>query len=84
MVNRKDIIIKNKREKRRLLIDGAIPPYRYVRRKEAQKKLKYSSLFGDTTEVVHEMCDYTGNNWSHRDCNRRFTEKCGGHTRRTS
>ena len=23
-------------------------------------------MYRDTTNVEHEMCDYTGNNWSHR------------------
>jgi hypothetical protein len=25
--------------------------------------------------VEHVMCDYTGNNWSHRNSNRRFKGK---------
>ena len=45
--------------------------------KEAAKKLKYKCLCveTDTTNVEHEMCDYTGNNWSHRNGNKRFKEK---------
>ena len=38
-------IIKNKREKTRTLIDVAIPADRNVVQKEAEKKLKYKSLY---------------------------------------
>ena len=37
----------------------------------------------DTTNVEHEMFDYTGNNWSHRNSYKRLKEKFGGHTRKT-
>jgi hypothetical protein len=43
--NRPDIKIKNKKEKIRKLIDVAIPAERNVVQKEAEKKLKYKSLF---------------------------------------
>jgi hypothetical protein len=42
--NRPDIIIKNKKEKTRTLIDVAIPADRNVVQKEAENKLKYKSL----------------------------------------
>ena len=42
--NRPDIIMKNKKEKTRTLIDVAIPADRNVVQKEAEKKLKYKSL----------------------------------------
>ena len=42
--NRPDIIIKNKKEKTRTLINVAIPADRNVVHKEAEKKLKYKSL----------------------------------------
>jgi hypothetical protein len=41
--NRPDILIKNKKEKTRTLIDVAIPADRNVVQKEAKKKLKYKS-----------------------------------------
>jgi hypothetical protein len=41
--NRPDIIIKNKKEKTRTLIDVAIPADRKVMQKEAENKLKYKS-----------------------------------------
>jgi hypothetical protein len=44
MVNRADIIVKNKRDRTYLLIDVAIPSDRNVTQKEAEKKLKYKNL----------------------------------------
>jgi hypothetical protein len=53
--------------------------------KDSRKETKIQEfMFRDTTNVVHEMCDYTGNNWGHRNSNRSFPEKCGGYTRRIS
>ena len=37
----------------------------------------------DTMNVELEMCDYTGNNWSHQNSKKRFKEKFGNHTRKT-
>jgi hypothetical protein len=39
-------------------------------------------MYRNTTNVEHEMYDYTGNNWSHRNSNRRLKEKFGSHTRK--
>jgi hypothetical protein len=44
LVNRPDIIIKNKKDKICLLIDVAIPSDKNVIQKEAEKKLKYTNL----------------------------------------
>jgi len=44
MMNRPDIIIKNKKEKTCTLIDVAIPADRNVVQKEVEKKLKFKSL----------------------------------------
>ena len=33
--------------------------------------------------VEHEVCDCTGNNWSHQDSNEGFKEQFGSHTRKT-
>ena len=30
--------------------------------------------YRDTRIMEHEMCGYTGNNWSHRNSNERFKE----------
>ena len=40
------------------------------------------SMYRDTTNVEHEMYDYTGNNWSHRNGKKSFKEKFGSHTRK--
>jgi hypothetical protein len=42
--NSPDIIIKNKKDGTRLLIDVAIQPDRNIIQKEAEKKLKYKKL----------------------------------------
>ena len=39
--NKPDVIIKSKKEKTCILIDVVIPADRNVKRKEAEKKLKY-------------------------------------------
>jgi len=39
-------------------------------------------MYRDTTNMEHEMCDHTGNNWSHRNGNRRFKEKYGSYTKK--
>jgi hypothetical protein len=44
LVNRPDIIVKNKKDKTFLLIDVAIPSDKNVIQKEAEKKLKYKNL----------------------------------------
>jgi hypothetical protein len=44
LVNRPDIIIKNKKDKTCLLIDVAIPSDKNVIQKKAEKKLKYKIL----------------------------------------
>jgi phage pi2 protein 07 len=41
LVNRPDIIVKNKKDKTCLLIDVAIPSDKNVIQKEAEKELKY-------------------------------------------
>ena len=40
-------------------------------------------MYRDTTNVEHEMYDYTGNNWSHRNSNKSLKQKFGSHTRKT-
>jgi hypothetical protein len=37
-------------------------------------------MYRDATNVEHEMYDYTGNNWNHRNNNKRSKEKFGSHT----
>ena len=40
-------------------------------------------MYRDTTNVEPEMSDYTNNNWSHQNSNRKFNEKVGSHTAET-
>jgi hypothetical protein len=58
--------------------------------KEAEEKLKYIKYikiqefkYRYTTNVEHEMYDYTGNNWSHRNSNKRYEDKFVSHTSQT-
>jgi hypothetical protein len=64
----------------------AIPADINVTQKDAEKKTKNQSLgpmYIDTTNVEHEVCDHTGNNWSHRNSNKRFKEKFESHSTKT-
>jgi len=52
--------------------------------KRKQKEAKIQEfMYRDTTNAGPEMQDYTSNNWSHQNCNKRFMEKFGSHTRKT-
>jgi len=61
----------------------AIPANRNVVQKEAEKKLKYKFMYRDTMNVEPEMYDYTSNNWSHWNSNKKLKEKIGSCTRKT-
>jgi len=55
--NRPDIIIKNNKEKKGTLIDVAIPADRnVVRKKEAELKLKYKSLYVEIQRMWNLKC----------------------------
>jgi hypothetical protein len=54
--NRPDIIIKNKKEKTCKPIDVAIPVDRNVVQKEAEKKLKYTSLCLEIQRMWNLKC----------------------------
>jgi len=54
--NRADIIIKNKKEETRILIDMAISTDRNVVKKEEQKKLKYKSLCTEIQQMWNLKC----------------------------
>jgi hypothetical protein len=54
--NKPDIIIKNKKEKTCILIDGAVPADRNVTEKEAEKKLKYKSLCIEIQRMWNVRC----------------------------
>jgi hypothetical protein len=68
-----------------MLIDVAIPANRNVTQKEAEKRYSIQEFMNrDTTNVEHEMYGYTGSNWSHRNCNKRFKSiKFRSHNRKT-
>jgi hypothetical protein len=40
-------------------------------------------MYRDKMNVEHTMCDYTSNNCSHWNSNKRFKEKFGRHTTKT-
>jgi hypothetical protein len=66
------------------LIDVATPADRNVVQNEAEKKFEYKEfMHRDTTNVVHEMCDYSGKNWIQWNNNKTFQEKFGCHARKT-
>jgi len=58
IANRPDIIIKNKTEKTRTLIDVAIPADRNVVQKEAENKLKYKSLCIEIQRMWNLKCTF--------------------------
>jgi hypothetical protein len=52
--------------------------------KGSRKETKiHEFMYRDTVNVEHEMYDYTGNNWSHLNSNKRFKEKFRSHIRKT-
>jgi hypothetical protein len=59
VANKPDIIIKNKKEKKWILIDVAIPAYRNVTKKEAEKRLKYRSLCIEIQRMWNMKCMIT-------------------------
>ena len=40
-------------------------------------------MYRDTTNVEHDMHNYTSNNWSHQSSNKRFKEKFRSHIKKT-
>ena len=51
------------------------------RAKGSTKEAKMQQfMYRDTANVEHEMCDCTGNMWSHRNSNERFKEPFGSHS----
>ena len=57
----------------------AIPADRNVTQKAAENKLQYNI---SCTEI-QQMYDHTGNDWSHRNSNKMFTETFGSRTGKT-
>jgi hypothetical protein len=56
LANRPDMIIKNKMDKTCLLIDVAIPSYKNIIQKEAEKKLKYENLSIEIQRMWNMKC----------------------------
>ena len=53
------------------------------RTKGRRKEIKIQEFMNrDTKNVEHEMYDYTGKNWSHRNSNNKVKEKFGSCTRK--
>jgi hypothetical protein len=62
----------------------AIPADKNVVQKEAEKKFEIQEfMYRYTTNVEPEMHDYTSNNWSHWNSNKKLKEKFGSCTRKT-
>ena len=52
--------------------------------KGSRKETKIQEfMYRDTMNVEYEMYDYTSNNWSHQNSNKRLKEKFRSHTRKT-
>jgi hypothetical protein len=82
--NRPDIITTNKKVKTYILRDVATPVDRICNAKGSGKEAKIQEfMYTDTTNVEHEMNDYTGKNWSHQNRNKWFKENFGSHTSKT-
>jgi hypothetical protein len=56
IINRPDIIIKNKKDKICLLIDVAVPSDRNVIQKESKKKLRYKNLSVEIQRMLNMKC----------------------------
>jgi len=51
-------------------------------RKSRTDSITQEFIYRDTRNVEHKVYDYSSNNWSHRNSNKRFKEKFGSHTRK--
>jgi hypothetical protein len=83
--NRPDVIIKKKQERENMHTDRCGNTSRHkCHTKGSRKETKiHEFLYRDTTTVQHEMCDYTGGNWSHRNGSQRFKETFRSRTGKT-
>ena len=78
-----DRVIRNKAESIRADRCGNTSR-RKCHAKGSRKEAKIRAfLCRGTTNVEHEMCDYTANKWSQRYSNKRFKEKFGSCTGKT-
>ena len=81
--SRPDIIIKNKKHKTCTPIDVATQRTEMSRRRKQKINKIQQFVYRDTANIEHEMCDYTGNNCSHRSGNKRFKGKFVSHSSKT-
>jgi hypothetical protein len=51
--------------------------------KESREETCQEFMYRDTTNVEHEMHDFTGSNWIHRNGIKMFKEKLGSYNRKT-
>jgi hypothetical protein len=66
------------------MIDVAIPADINVMQKVAEKKTTIQVfIYRDKTNVLHEMYDFIGHNFSQRNGKKSFVERFGSHTRNT-
>ena len=74
MANRPDINKgkneENMRTDRYVIISG-----QKCHAKESSEETCRELVYRDTTNVEHEMHDYTGSNWTHRNSNKMFKKK---------
>jgi hypothetical protein len=82
MANRLDITIENKKANMHTDRCGNTSGQKYHAKGRRKQTKMQGFLYRDTANVEREMYDYTGNNWSHRNINKR-SKNSGSHTRET-
>ena len=82
--NKHDTIIKNKKRENMLTVSCG---NKSGQKREGEGSTKETQIqefmYRGTTNVGHEMFDYTSNNWRHQNSNERFKEKYGSLNRKT-
>jgi len=74
--NRHDTIIKNKKRENVLTVRCGNNSGQECEGKGSTKEIQIQEFtYRGTTNVGHEMFDYTSNNWRHYNSNKRFKEK---------
>jgi hypothetical protein len=76
MVNRPDIIIKNKKKRNMYTNRSNNTSGQKCHAKGGRKETKIQKfMYRDTTNVRHEMCDCACNNWNRRNNNKGLKKK---------
>ena len=82
--NRSDIIIKSKKRENMQTDRCGNTGRQKCCKKGSGKKVKIQEfMYRDTTNVEPEIYDYTSNNWSHWNSNKKLKEQFGSCTRKT-